>query len=317
MSEQTTSSAPGADPSAAAAVFSSARPQQEPPSTAPADPDAPPAPRWWERDSVAPELRRHLEAKGWTMDDPAEAALRAAEAQRHAETRLGKPAEALIDKPKEGQALAEWRRANAQVFGLPESPDGYELARPDLPEGMPWDADFEAEARKLAHERGLAAEDLQSLVDLYAKRAGGMFGDVEQQLQAAQADMRAELQRDWGDQLDARLTRAAQAAQAVAASAGLTPEAIEIMGSVLSKQVGDAATLRIFDKIADMMAEDGAAGLGAGASQFGQTPADARAQLSAMYAPEGEMAKAYASNDQRKIAEATEKAQRLARLAAQ
>jgi hypothetical protein len=273
--------------------------------------------KWWETDAFA-DTRDMLVAKGLTVDDPAVALARTAKLYHQAESRLGKPADSLIERPKKDQPLTEWMRQQRDVFGIPEKPEDYQLEAPkDLPKGVQWDGKLEARARAKAHELGMNGEQLKGMAGEFFAHMGEIAQGIETELQASTEKMMAELVRDWGDQLGARIERSKLAAQAIAAKAGLSPDAVQAMSMSLSAKIGDANTMKFIDAIADMMGDDVLKGAGAaGGATFGTTPAEARAQLAALRAPGGAYFEATAANDTTRMKELQPQIERLTRLAA-
>lgn len=288
LTEGATPPAEGATPPAAAAP---ATPPGEGGSAAP----------WWRDDKRFDEKTRGmLEAKGLTVDDPLDAMAKMASLYRNAETRLGKPADSLLDKPKDGESVTDWMKANADMFGIPEAPDKYDLKRPDSwPKDAPWNDKAEASMREKAHELGLSSAQAQAMLDLYAGTVAETLGTAEQGLQQAQEAMQAELKKDWGDAYGAKITAAQQAFQAAAEMAGMGPEAMESAARVLSDaQGGDANVLRLFAALGDMMGEDSLPRVDGSGGGLGTTPAEARAELARMNAPDSEYGKAVAEKRQ-------------------
>lgn len=61
---------------------------------------------------------------------------------------------------------AEYRKA----VGIPDSPDDYELTKPDVPEEIPVEESFEPWFRQTMHAAGLTAEQAQALYHAYHQR---------------------------------------------------------------------------------------------------------------------------------------------------
>lgn len=275
------------------------------------------AAKWWEDKRFSEDQRKHLTASGLTVDDPVEAALRLTDMHRHAMQRLGKDPASILDKPAKDQPITEWMRANREIFGLPENAEGYAIEKPkDWPQGAQWDADFEAQARAMAFEHGLPPSAVQAMSELYAAKVVAMNGAAEADLAAANEKMRGELVKQWGPQADSRMLRASQAAQAVAAKAGMTPDQIADVAKSLSAKAGDANVIRMFDALADAMGDDRFLGAGAGSGQFGTTPAEARQQLATLQSPGGAYYEAVSTGNAAKIAEIKPQIERLTRIAA-
>ena len=284
--------------------------------TPPADTPPPVEPKWYE-DPRWNEHRGWLTTKGGLVDDPLEALDKAVRAGAGAEKFLGRGADALMTKPGQGQSLPDWMRANAAIFGLPDAPEKYDIAKPELAGGVEWDETLEAEARKIAHENGIAPAALQAMVGLYAKHLGDKVTGINAQLATAKQDMMAQLERDWGAQTPGKVAQAKLAAQSLMAQAGLDADGQREVLSVLAEKTGDAGVMRLFATLAGMMGEDTLAGGGAGGGGGGSTtPAEAYARLAAMDAPDGPYGKAYAANNRAEMARLEPERQALMRLAA-
>jgi len=101
------------------------------------------------------------------------------------------------------EATAEQKAEFYNRLGRPEKPDGYELQRPQLPEGMQYSEEAEAQWRGIFHELGLSNEQAKGL---HAK-----FNELQAALYQAEADARvkavkdgeAALRKEWGDKYDA------------------------------------------------------------------------------------------------------------------
>lgn len=274
-----------------------------------------PAGRWWE--SLSEAQKTYVTATGRTRDDPLEVLPAIIDDYLNAQKRLGAAPDALIEKPKGDQKLPEWLRANAETFGLPADAEGYAVERPDdLPKEIPWNADLEAQARAVALENGVPREAHEAYVRLFADHAKGLYEQSAEQIAQANAQMMEALSGEWGAQTEARITRAAQAASVVAEKAGLDQDALANVAAVLSKKTGDAATIRIFDAMAEALGDDSAVGLGKGNAGFAMTPAEARAELARLRAPEGDYNVAVKSGDSQRVQELTRRIEHLSKLAA-
>lgn len=276
-------------------------------------------PRWWESKGLTDAQRQNLTALGLTVDDPVQAVAKLTDMEIAAKRRLGKPADQLIDKPGKDQDVAEWLRGHGDLFGIPEAPEGYEVARPeDWPKDAEWNADLEAKAREIGHKHGLTGAALNDMVGLYASEVQRLVASAEEDLAQATAQMQATLQKDWGDQYAARVSQAQQAASVVAEKAGLDNEALAGLAAALKPKIGDAGTIRMFAAIGEMMGDDMAAGLsaGGGGSGLSTTPAEARAELAALRAPGGAYFEATRKGDHAALKELRPKIERLSKTAA-
>lgn len=296
-------------------------PAGDPPAAdpAPANPAAPaaatPAPKWFEGDHLNAEEVRFLESKGLTgVEDPAEAAAKLTKFYRGAEQLIGD--KNALKGPAKDQSLADWMKANAKTFGIPESPDGYKVDKPaDWPKDMPWNDALDAQAQAFAHQNGVPADIHKGYVGMMADYMKGTAAGIDAELARANTEMMGELERDWGRETPARIAQAKQAVQHFATEAGLPPEAMSALMAGMKEKVGDAATIRLFQAIGASMGEDRAVQIGKGGS-MGLTPTEAKAALSAMSQPGGKMWEATKSNNRAQIAEAHAEMERLARIMA-
>lgn len=267
---------------------------------------------WWEEESITPEARDFLTKKGMLQGTATEALLKTIRTATGAEARLGKPADAILDRPGKDQKLSEYFRANAEAFGLPDSAEGYELGDLELPENIPLDEKLTETARAIAFEEGLPPAAFQRLTKAYADRIGEIVGDEEATLKKAQIEMRTQLQKDWGPQMDAKMAGAQQAAAFVAEAAGLDAVGLQNVSQLLARETGDAQVIKMFAAIAESMGEDTLAGVNAGDSGLGLTPVDARAKIEEL---NDQIAKADKAGDKAEVARLRKKRKPLFKIA--
>lgn len=282
-------------------------------------PQPPPAPaaKWWENDKAfSAEQREYLTAKGLTLDDPMEVMPRVIEMHRQAEKRLGKPADAFMDRPAKDQKLGDWMKANAELFGIPKDAAGYELEVKDLPEGVQWDKGLEDKFRTFAHENGVPAALAKDMVGLFAGHMADTVKGLETELQTTRQTLELELKKDWGDQYGAKVTLAKQAVDALAEKAGFDQQALTNLNMALSEKVGDPAVMRLFAAIGEMMGEDSLKGLGKGNNSLATTPAEARAEISQLRGRDGAYTKAIQSGDRAEMDRLQKRIETLTRIAA-
>lgn len=276
--------------------------------------DAPPA-KWYETPDFSPEEQQWLSARGLAEDDVAKVVPKLVKGHRAAEQRIGKGLDAIMDRPAKDQPYAEWARANAAALGLPEAEDGYAVQPPEFwPKEMPWDTELDAKARKLAFDMGAPPQLHQAYVNLFAEKMKALEDASVTGLTQARETMMQELQRDFGDQTPAVLTRAKQGAQMVAEKAGLSADALTAISQTLADKTGDAGVIRLFNAIAEMAGEDTL--LGRGAGQAPMTKAEAQAEISRRSAQDGDWFKATASQNRAEIARLKPEMDRLFKLAA-
>jgi len=280
--------------------------------------DGAPAPKWWEAADYSAEEREWLTAKGLAVDDPGAILPKLVKGHRLAEQRIGRGLDKIIDPPGEGRPFAEWARANAKALGLPEAEDGYAVDRPEgWPQDMPWNDDMAAQARKIAFDHGLHTDALKAFTGLYAGQVQKMNEAVDAQIAEAQTRMRADLEKEWGAAMPAKIALAQQGAKALAEAAGLGNDGLEVFAAALSPKLGDAAVMRMMAVVGGLMAEDSAPGLGQGGG-LSMTPAEAQAELNRSFlSPDSAFYKAMKDGDRATLERLKPEYERLNRLAAQ
>ncbi len=279
----------------------------------------PPAVLWHDDDRFSAEQRDWMTVKGvTTVADPVEAVTKLIGMGQAADRRFGRPLDQVIDKPGKDQPLADWRRANAEAFGLPADAAGYEITRPEnVPEGMAWNDDLAGKMRDLAFARGLAPDDVRAMTEMYAGYVTEAAGALDQEMHQAETALEGELQKLWGKDTEANKTRARQAAGALAEAAGLDGDGVKaVVGLLSGGEPGQTLALRMFAALGEMMGEDRAIGLKHGTSALTMTKDEATAEFTKFMAPDGDWAKASKAGDSETIARLRPQFERLARLAA-
>jgi hypothetical protein len=275
-----------------------------------------PGTKWWESDQLTPEEQQWIAARGLADTDDLKVKVALVKGHRNAEQRIGKGIDTIIDKPAKNQSFADWARANAAALGLPEKEEGYAIKPPEFwPKEMAWDTALEASARSLAFKHGVTPAAFQDFVDLQAQNVLALRKASEEGYAEANAEMMAELARDFGQKAPAKIAAARQAVQWAGERAGLSSDALTGIQQLLSDKGSDAQTIRLFAAIADAMGEDSAVGLGKGGG-LGTSPAEARAEIARLRAPDGDYAKAVAANDRPRLAELQSRVENLTRIAA-
>lgn len=77
--------------------------------------------------------------------------------------------------PEDPSGLTDEQKAELfarvrKLKNVPDEPGGYEIQRPEnLPAGLGWDDAMEEGFKQFAHERGMAPDDVQALMDFYTE----------------------------------------------------------------------------------------------------------------------------------------------------
>lgn len=141
-------------------------------------------------------------------------------------------------------------------LGVPESPDGYKIERPEgLPDEL-WGQDRVTSFQTKAHELGLSAKQATELAKWQAEHVGGDYKQTLENVAAQREATVTELKKDWGNSFEANVALAEKGA----AAAGLTPEvlrstpelsnnphfirAMQAVAMKLGEDRGAAATIR-------------------------------------------------------------------------
>lgn len=215
------------------------------PAIAPPAPAPAPAAQWFA--GADPELIGHIQNKGWHEKPANEVALAAIAAHREAEKHIGVPADQIIRAPKDAADEAGWKALYTRL-GKPDAPDGYDLTTVKFADGTDLSDDFSAFARKTAHDLNLPKDAGTRLASELAKFIDGADTGARAEADAKLVTERQELDKEWGQNKEANLFIAKQAA----AKLGVDPSAV----AALEKEVGYAAVMKMFQKIGSAIGED-------------------------------------------------------------
>lgn len=271
-------------------------------------------PRWFEADSIKGDTAEYLKRSGLTLDDPAEAAIKAAEMARNAQARLGHNPDDLFLKPKEGE-VASWLKENRELLGIPENAEGYTIEKPKDFKGT-WDKELADKLRGTAAEIGLSQDQAAAIAAMAAAHVGEEIQKVETDLQSAHSEVSDALKQDWGDQYTTKVGQAKQVVEALAQAAGMDAEATQNAVTAVAEKTGDANAIRMFSELAGLVGNDNALNITTGGNGA-MTPAEARAEISKLKSPDGEYFKAVNAGDRAKMKELQPRLEQLAKIAAQ
>ena len=195
----------------------------------------------------------------------------------HAQQMVGADKVAL---PGKSATADEWGEVYAKL-GRPESPDGYELAYNNIPEGAEMDNDMVSWFKDTAHKIGMNTQQAQVLLDAYNEM---QFADAESIGMEAQARIDAvesDLRKEYGQAFDDRMALA----NGVLAEFG-NPDITEVQladGTMLGDNpeiIRMLANMGVY--LRDKMGEDMLEGV---QTSGGITPSDAMQKLGEITAP--------------------------------
>ncbi len=168
-------------------------------------------------------------------------------------------------------------------LGRPESADGYELGDLEVPEGLPWDDEFQGAMVEKMHGLGLNTNQVKGVLGAYIESIGGQYetatGDANR---ATEAGIEA-LRKEWGTSYPAQVD---VANRAFLSFAGDRSEEVRQMLMADGTQLGDnPAFIRVFAAAGSMMSEHGLVGGGPAARET-LAPAEAEAKINELMADE-------------------------------
>lgn len=193
------------------------------------------------------DTQAYITSKG-LADKPAhEAFAQAAKSHREAEAYIGTPADQLLKLPKADAKPEEWDAVHTRL-GRPVTADKYDLAGVKFTDGSEVDAAFtdfvRAEAFKGGLSQAAATAMAQGFVNFLEKQTAADAGEQTAALEA----QRSELKASWGQNFDANLFIARQAALKL----GLTPEQVAAMET----SMGYKNLMEAFSTIGRKIGED-------------------------------------------------------------
>jgi hypothetical protein len=196
-----------------------------------------------------PEIKGHIQTKGWHQLDPAQVAIEAIKAHRGVEKLMGAPADQLLRLPRvddpEG-TKAFWAR-----LGAVEKPEEITLSNIAFDDPA-WQTGFTDAVRKAAIENHVPKEMAEKIAESVFRFAEGKGAESEAAASAQLEADRQELVREWGPPEGARFKAAMFVADKALDALGVTPE----QQQQLADTMGRMAVAKLFHKIGSAMQED-------------------------------------------------------------
>lgn len=103
----------------------------------------------------------------------------------------------MVKVPGDGasdEEIAAYRNA----IGVPESPDKYELEKPDLPPGLQYSQELESQFKKLAHETGLSASAASKLYGFFAQQSTQALNKAKAEAREQREEAERSMKKEWG-----------------------------------------------------------------------------------------------------------------------
>jgi hypothetical protein len=194
-------------------------------------------------DEFEPDVKGHIQNKGWDKLDPAAAAKAAIEAHRGAEKLIGGPAEQMVRLPKDAADAdgwnAVWRR-----LGKPEDANAYNFG-----EGV--DEDLSGAMRAAAFANHLTPDAAKGVFEAFVKHDTGRKEKAANE-EAITARLEADLlQRNWGPEGSPQYLANLDLAQRATQRLGFSADTIQKW----AKEKGGAAVMEDVRKLGMAMGE--------------------------------------------------------------
>ena len=224
--------------------------------------EAPEVPSWTA--GFAEDAQGYVENKGWKGAD------QMLDSYRNLEKAMGAPGDQVLHLPKNAEDAEAWGAVYSKL-GRPEDASGYELNGPEVPEGG---LDLTPDLANWAYEAGLSKTQAQSIFEKYNGRVEQAVQEHEnQRLEQASAD-EAALRKDWGGAWEENVAAGSRFRQKFGindATMNKLEDALGFRGVLeLAAEIGRG----LGEHQGMPSGEDSGAG-----SQFGMTPAAAKAKI--------------------------------------
>lgn len=151
----------------------------------------------------------------------------------------------VIEKP-DATKPQDWK--GFTEIGWVEDLAKYVVAKPEVKAGQQLDEQMFGDFGKLAHQAKVAPWQAKIIFDGMFENIHARGAELETRAAGQMAELKTQLEKEWGPQAKARTERASRAMQFLGFGA-------EDVGE-LEKIAGSARTLKMFDKLAQMVGED-------------------------------------------------------------
>lgn len=169
------------------------------------------------------------------------------------------------------QSTPEEIAAHHIKLGRPESAEGYELGKVQMPEGVPKDEKFIAKMGQVLFDAGVSKTASDSILKGYMEYSAELLKSMDTEDKLGSAEANKQLHTILGSAYDAKMASANIAIEALA-----RPIDNDFAETLKKELPYDVFAARMLIKMGEMISED--KGLKGTPAQEGFTPADARAK---------------------------------------
>lgn len=150
----------------------------------------------------------------------------------------------------EPQDIAAWR----EIAGVPETPDGYEITKPeDFPAELEWSDDRVGKFKELAHKWNVHPGFLQEAMAMDTTLQAEAVTRAKDAMAQQQAEARDALIAEWGPKFDENASKVRHLAGRLAESAGVDSEAAQSLAN-------NPSFAKLMLRVNGMLSEDASAG---------------------------------------------------------
>jgi hypothetical protein len=244
-----------------------AAPAPAPPASPPPPPPASPPPPPWYQGAIEPEVLGLWQNKGYDYSDPVKLTQALTKSYREAESRLGAPANMLLRLPKDASDEAGWNAVHERL-GVPKEGKEYDFAAVKMKDGSQVDQGFTDAMRKALHRARVSKENAPAVVKSVVDFLEASDAAEAAELSGSVADERAELEKNWGAQMQANMFMAAEGLRTLAHKVNISEDEAKHAWDTLSTigGLGAAKAMEMLRLVGELSREPGALVSGSGAA---------------------------------------------------
>lgn len=133
-------------------------------------------------------------------------------------------------------------------LGRPDDPDGYQLQRPEMPEGIPYNEESEKSFRALAHSIGLTPKQAAAIYEAYNKSVLDAHGKYTEFQRASREKSETALKAEWGNKFNEKVNLAKRTLETY----GGKPDEVT---AFIDKYGDDAVAIRVLASLGSLIGE--------------------------------------------------------------
>ena len=143
------------------------------------------------------------------------------------------------------RTLARYR----ETLGIPDSPDNYDIAPKEMPEGFEWRPEMAKPFLEIAHKHNIPPAAMRELIQADIQREVEHVNMIRQESERILAEGKQALKDSWGGNYDAKIRTAQRAVDMVASKLGLEdlPKAEDFR---------NPSVVRAFAYVGELLSED-------------------------------------------------------------